>query len=350
MLLTPWLCMKHFITLAGLIGQEVRYLYGRRQSLSLAVVKTMIHDLIKAMITAHHLQAIIRKNNLKDTITLYSYWLTSSALASLFVQPKESVVKRIARAHGGDVYETRNALGYLSFRKALSLHLDRIFATSDAAARHLTKQVGADSSTTISVSRLGTHGERAQAASDGKTVTIVSCSFMVPVKRINLMIEALACLQMPQVTWIHIGDGALKEAIEAQASAQLSGKENITYRFMGAMSNNYLMQFYETHYIDLFLNTSASEGLPVTIMKAQSFGIPVIAPAVGGIAEIVSPENGRLFAATATAAEVAHLIGEVLGLPHEAYAALRKNSMRNWESRYNAARNFPTFVSDILKL
>src|SRR5690349_7267942 len=52
--LTPWLYLKHFSTVAGFIRQEVRYLRERQHGWSLAVVKTMIHDLTKAMITAHH--------------------------------------------------------------------------------------------------------------------------------------------------------------------------------------------------------------------------------------------------------------------------------------------------------
>ena len=38
------------------------------------------------------------------------------------------------------------------------------------------------------------------------------------------------------------------------------------------------------------MNVSESEGIPVSIMEASSFGIPVIATNVGGVGEIV--ENG----------------------------------------------------------
>lgn len=39
---------------------------------------------------------------------------------------------------------------------------------------------------------------------------------------------------------------------------------------------------------------SDSEGIPVSIMEAMSFGIPVIARNVGGMSEIVNEENGLL--------------------------------------------------------
>jgi glycosyltransferase involved in cell wall biosynthesis len=46
---------------------------------------------------------------------------------------------------------------------------------------------------------------------------------------------------------------------------------------------------------DLFVLASDHEGLPVTVMEALTLGVPVIAPAVGGLPEIVATgENGIL--------------------------------------------------------
>ncbi len=51
----------------------------------------------------------------------------------------------------------------------------------------------------------------------------------------------------------------------------------------GGISNAEVFQFYRDNKVDLFVNASTSEGLPVSIMEAISFGIPSIATNVGGL-------------------------------------------------------------------
>ena len=58
----------------------------------------------------------------------------------------------------------------------------------------------------------------------------------------------------------------------------------------------------------MFINVSSTEGIPVSIMEAMSFGIPVIATAVGGTPEIVNNENGYLLSKDPSAKELAEVI------------------------------------------
>jgi glycosyltransferase involved in cell wall biosynthesis len=39
--------------------------------------------------------------------------------------------------------------------------------------------------------------------------------------------------------------------------------------------------------LDLYLNTSLHEGIPMSVLEAMSYGLPVIAPSVGGLTEII---------------------------------------------------------------
>lgn len=60
------------------------------------------------------------------------------------------------------------------------------------------------------------------------------------------------------------------------------------------LSHDQVMNYYKEHHFDVFINMSTNEGVPVSIMEAASFGIPIIATNVGGTSEIVQPSVGML--------------------------------------------------------
>ena len=84
--------------------------------------------------------------------------------------------------------------------------------------------------------------------------------------------------------WTHIGEGNLKAKIEKYCS-ELIPQSN--FKFLGQLTNAEVIDYYLSNNIDLFINTSSYEGIPVSIMEAQSFGVPVIATDVGGNTESV---------------------------------------------------------------
>src|SRR5262249_30156536 len=68
---------------------------------------------------------------------------------------------------------------------------------------------------------------------------------------------------------------------------------------------------------DLFLLTSVSEGIPLTVIEAMAAGLPVVSTAVGGLAEVV--EDGRT-GLLAPARDDAALAEKVLWLAADAGA------------------------------
>jgi glycosyltransferase involved in cell wall biosynthesis len=349
LLMVP-LTVKHLGRVLNYLRHELKYL-SSTQKLKASTVKTLMHDLGKALITSHHLSNLISHYNIKGNLVLYSYWLTSSALATTFARAKNCSIRKIARAHGGDVYEERNQQQYLSFRNSLGENLDRIYPISENGQHYLKARIHPSNHHKLQVSRLGTLQQQKLANPvPGKKKLIVSCSFLLPVKRIHVMIEVLALVTQSNIEWIHIGDGPLASELQDLARKKLSGKSNVTYSFKGTLSPPAIQEFYLNNPVYLFWNLSESEGIPVTMMEAQSYGIPVLGLDVGGVSEIVNNRNGRLLPAHVTSEEIATELTQLLNLSAEPYQNLREAAWQNWNTLYNAERNFSTFADQILKL
>ncbi|MFZ3136301.1 MAG: glycosyltransferase family 4 protein, partial [Thermodesulfovibrionales bacterium] len=78
-----------------------------------------------------------------------------------------------------------------------------------------------------------------------------------------------------------LGDGPLKEHLIQKAKDL---KLNGCIEFLPSAPDP--MPYYKS--LDLYLNTSHHEGIPLSILEAMACRIPVIAPRVGGIPEILS--------------------------------------------------------------
>jgi glycosyltransferase involved in cell wall biosynthesis len=137
----------------------------------------------------------------------------------------------------------------------------------------------------------------------------------------------------------------LGEKIKISASKEISN-----YEFFGIQPNDYILNFYNENYIDLFINLSESEGIPVSIMEAQSAGIPVLATAVGGTPEIVNDENGILVDKNEKDEIITQKIINYLNLPEVEKQKKRELSYQNWKENYNAETNYTNFIQTILKL
>jgi colanic acid/amylovoran biosynthesis glycosyltransferase len=164
------------------------------------------------------------------------------------------------------------------------------------------------------------------------------------VKRLPLLVDALAIfgtlVDSIRVEWVHIGDGETRHAV-AHGVRHLP--PNVGATLLGHLPNSAVKEYYETHSIDAFVNVSASEGIPVSIMEAQSFGVPVVACAVGGVPEIVDDANGVLLPEDVSASAVAEALASLTN--EKTNRLKRNNSLRTWSERFNAERNYAEFAA-----
>jgi glycosyltransferase involved in cell wall biosynthesis len=109
---------------------------------------------------------------------------------------------------------------------------------------------------------------------------------MVPVKDFDLFLEVAGETKKraENVRFRILGDGPLKDELIRKAEAL--GIKDIV-EFLPPKSDP--IAFYQS--LDVYLNTSHHEGIPLSILEAMSCGKPVVAPRAGGIPEIIS--SGR---------------------------------------------------------
>jgi glycosyltransferase involved in cell wall biosynthesis len=114
---------------------------------------------------------------------------------------------------------------------------------------------------------------------------------------------------------------------------------------MGNMKNSEILDYFLQSPVDIFLNASRSEGIPVSIMEAMSCGIPAIAPDVGGIKELVSEGMGVLMSKDPTVAEIAE---HVRRYACEAKTAATREAVRQViVSEFDAGTNYSAFIAKI---
>jgi len=79
--------------------------------------------------------------------------------------------------------------------------------------------------------------------------------------------------------WL-IGDGPEKQKILEKIFS-----DNLQTNFKILPFSESISYFYKN--IDIYINTSKHEGLPLSILEALSYSVPVIAPKIGGLPEII---------------------------------------------------------------
>ena len=180
---------------------------------------------------------------------------------------------------------------------------------------------------------------------------VVSCSNIIPIKQLHIIVQALSQIETSNIEWIHFGDGPLMEELQEEISRLLFHKLNITFRFEGRVSNTKVIEYYSHNQVDCLLNVSLSEGIPVSMMEAMSFGIPVIGTNVGGVSEIIEHEkNGLLLSPTPSKEEVAAAIERFCSLSLDEVQTMRTNAYTTWNTKFNAQKNYKAFIEQICNL
>ncbi len=123
-------------------------------------------------------------------------------------------------------------------------------------------------------------------------VRALSVARLVKRKGLKTMLRAMARVRAAQATLDVAGDGPLLDELK-QLAVELGMESKV--KFLGALGRDELKRAYQR--ADFFILPSLSESFSMSLLEAMASGLPVIASNVGGIPELVNPdENGILVA------------------------------------------------------
>lgn len=318
--------------------QIIRKTYQKK--VSIGIIKTMLISLYNASRIQKEL--IKQLEDLESTIC-YSYWCDDTAISLCLLKEKKPNIKAISRMHRWDIYFEQNKFNYLPFRHFICDKLDMLYPISVDGLNYVSDswKVKQDN---FKLARLGVFGNHSYTEKQNSVIRIVSCSNVIKVKRVDKIAEAISLIKGKEVQWIHYGDGPLLNELQKLIE---NFPEQILVSFPGRINNKEILRGYLESPPDLFINLSCSEGIPVSIMEAMSFGIPVIATDVGGNAEIVNNKNGSLLPEDSTSEEVSNVIQEYFDL--EIRNKKGKEAFNTWKTKFNAKENYNKFLESLLE-
>ena len=313
------------------------------------LTKQRVVGLFYYLSKAHYDAGVINralKQESKNDFVIYSYRFEYQSYVALLLKRKwGNKQKIVCRAHGYDLYEERNRNNYIPMRSVILDEVDYVFPCSKYGVDYI-KNNYPNRKAQVDVRYLGTedHGEK-EFTSDRKILSLLSCSNVLKVKRMDRIIDALSLITDIPIEWTHYGDGELSDEIREYAKEKLNSNVNVC--FAGNIANTELLNEYASRDFYVFLNASSSEGLPVSIMEAMSFGIPCIATDAGGTGEIVSNDHGLLISKDATDREIAEAIRTVYYMNEDDYRALRHRSRKYWKDHFDADQNYSDFLEEL---
>lgn len=240
--------------------------------------------------------------------------------AALAVRPRPALV----HTYHGHVLEgyfgAAKSRLYLEMERALARVSDCLIGVSQATVDDLVR-LGVAPASKFRVLPLGLDldglaglpgelraGSRAELGVGEGEMLLVFVGRIVPIKRLDLLLRALAGAREvdPRLRLAIVGDGGERPQLERQAAELGIGGDVL---FLGYRRE--LRPLFAA--ADIAVLSSDNEGTPVSLIEAAAAGLPAVATDVGGVHEVVGEDTGILVPpddATALAGAIAEMAGD----------------------------------------
>lgn len=179
-------------------------------------------------------------------------------------------------------------------------------------------------------------------ADAGRGPVAVCISLLVPVKRLDLLIQAMkkVTARFPQSRCVILGDGLLEGELRAlvrelglERNVLLAGRTNDVRPYLAAA--------------DLFVLSSEREGLPLSMLEAMAFGLPCVATDAGGNREVLRDGVNGLLVGIGSHEVLADAIGRLFADPEER-ARMGANARRIVEEEFEIEKCMARMTAVIL--
>lgn len=229
----------------------------------------------------------------KNINHIHAHWLTTSATLAM-VTSYLTGIPWSCTAHRGDIVSDN-----LLEEKCTSAAFIRFISRNSAELAKSRVEVAKEK---IHVLHLGValaerHSNYSGQVSE-RPFTIVCPANLVPVKGHDYLINAISKMeQSNHIQLILAGDGVLRNTLEEKT--RKLGIQNRVH-FKGHVPHSELLSWYKNKQVDLVvlpsldLGNGLHEGIPVSLMEAMLYEIPVISTRTGGIPELLEEQSKKL--------------------------------------------------------
>lgn len=269
-----------------------------------------------------------------ERVLMLSAWMEDWATLLAMSRAGGRRLRFDSMVHRTDLFEGGEHGPAIPYRRLQLQQVDRVLCIAEDGMAEL-RNGYPEHADKLMLVRLGTPDHGPGPWAPAGELRLVSCSYVVPRKRVERIAEVLAHVERP-VHWTHFGDGPSRAVLD-EAVSRLP--EHVRVDLRGATPNAEVLHTMATTPFDLFVHLSAHEGLPVALMEAASFGIPLLAVDAGGVCELVGPDTGHLLPADAPVPTISAWLNGP-GPERLCDPRFRERVRRSWQELFEAEQAY----------